>query len=143
VLTNEDKAAADARIGTRLALRERSALMGLIRACFARTQTWLQAGKYLNALVSDLPSRNGWTVAEQSGDLSPDETQRLLNRASWDEAAAMSQVRRYAAAGLDLAAPPAATEADDRGRARRDGPGKAGQRRRRASNGSTWAAPGG
>ena len=78
--------------------------MGLIRACFARTQTWLQAGKYLNALVSDLPSRNGWTVAEQSGDLSPDKTQRLLNRASWDEAAAMSQVRRYAAAGLDVAA---------------------------------------
>jgi len=104
VLTNEDKAAADARIGTQLALRERSALMGLIRACFARTQTWLQAGKYLNALVSDLPSRNGWTVAEQSGDLSPDKTQRLLNRASWDEAAAMSQVRRYAAAGLDVAA---------------------------------------
>ena len=30
--------------------------------------------------------------------------QRLLNRASWDEAAAMSQVRRYAAAGLDEAA---------------------------------------
>jgi hypothetical protein len=27
--------------------------MGLIRSCFARTQTWLQAGKYLNALVSD------------------------------------------------------------------------------------------
>jgi SRSO17 transposase len=30
--------------------------------------------------------------------------QRLLNRASWDEAAAMSKVRRYAAAGLDAAA---------------------------------------
>jgi SRSO17 transposase len=104
VLTNEDKAAADARVGARRALRERSALMGLIRACFARTQTWLQAGKVLNALVSDLPSRNGWTVAEQAGDRSPDKTQRLLNRASWDEAAAMSQVRRYAAAGLDVAA---------------------------------------
>ena len=41
--------------------------MGLLRSCFARTQTWLQAGKYLNALVSDLPSRNGWSVAEQPG----------------------------------------------------------------------------
>ena len=78
--------------------------MGLIRACFARTQTWLQAGKYLNALVSDVPSRNGWTVGEQGGDRSPDKAQRLLNRASWDEAAVMSQVRRYAAAGLDAAA---------------------------------------
>jgi SRSO17 transposase len=104
VLTNEYKAAADARIGARRALRERSVLVGLVRSCFARTQTWLQAGKYLNALVSDLPSRNGWTIAEQAGDRSPAKAQRLLNRASWDEAAAMSQVRRYAAAGLDAAA---------------------------------------
>jgi SRSO17 transposase len=104
VLTNEDKAAADARIGARRAVRERSALMGLLRSCFARTQTWLLAGKYLNALVSDLPSRNGWTIGEQAGDRSPARVQRLLNRASWDEAAAMSQVRRYAAAGLDAAA---------------------------------------
>ena len=104
VLTNEAKAAADARIGARRALRERSALVGLIRPCFARTQTWLQAGKYISALVSGLPSRNGWTVSEQAGDRSPARMQRLLNRASWDEAAAMSQVRRYAAAGLDAAA---------------------------------------
>ena len=50
--TNEDKAAAAARIGARRALRERSALLGLVRSCFARTQTWLTAGKYLNALVT-------------------------------------------------------------------------------------------
>jgi SRSO17 transposase len=104
VLTNEDKAAVDARIGAQRALRERSALMGLVRSCFARTQTWVQAAKYLDALVSGLPSRNGWTMAEQAGDRSPARMQRLLNRASWDEAAAMSQVRRYAAAGLDAAA---------------------------------------
>jgi SRSO17 transposase len=78
--------------------------MGLLRSCFARTQTWLQAGKYLNALASDLPSRNGWSVAEHAGDRTPSRSQRLLSRASWDEAAAMSQVRRYAAAGLDEAA---------------------------------------
>jgi SRSO17 transposase len=36
--------------------------------------------------------------------LSPARAQRLLNRASWDEAAAMSLIRRYAAAGLDDAA---------------------------------------
>jgi SRSO17 transposase len=78
--------------------------MGLLRLCFARTQTWLQAGKYVSALVSDLPSRNGWSVAEHAGDRTPDKSQRLLSRACWDEAAAMSQVRRYAAAGLDDAA---------------------------------------
>jgi SRSO17 transposase len=78
--------------------------MGLLRSCFARTQTWLQAGKYVSALASDLPSRNGWSVAEHAGDRSPGKAQRLLSRASWDEAAAMSQVRKYAAAGLDEAA---------------------------------------
>jgi SRSO17 transposase len=78
--------------------------MGLLRSCFVRTQTWLQAGKYVSALVSDLPSRNGWSVAEHAGDRTPGRSQRLLSRASWDETAAMSQVRRYAAAGLDEAA---------------------------------------
>jgi hypothetical protein len=78
--------------------------MGALRSCFARTQTWLQAGKYVSALDSELPSRNGWTVAEHSGDRSPDRAQRLLSRASWDEMAAMSLVRRHAVAGLDQAA---------------------------------------
>jgi hypothetical protein len=63
VRTNESKAAAAASIGARRAVRERSALMGLLRLCFARTQTWLPAGRYVSALVSDLPSRNGWSVA--------------------------------------------------------------------------------
>jgi SRSO17 transposase len=85
-------------------VRERSALLGRLRSCFSRTQTWLQAGKYVSALASDLPSRNGWSVAEHAGDRTPDRSQRLLSRASWDERAAMSQVRRYAAAGLDEAA---------------------------------------
>ena len=58
----------------------------------------------MNALASELPSRNGWAIAEQCGDRSPDRTQRLLNRAAWDELAAMSQVRKYAVAGLDAAA---------------------------------------
>jgi hypothetical protein len=57
--------------------------MGALRGCFARTQTWQQAGKYVSALVSELPRRNGWTMAELAGDRSPDRMQRLLNRASW------------------------------------------------------------
>ena len=36
-------------------------MMGALRSCFARTQTWLQAGKYVNALASELASRNGWS----------------------------------------------------------------------------------
>jgi SRSO17 transposase len=85
-------------------LRERRAVLEGLRSCFARTQTWLRAGRYVDALASELPSRNGWTVAEHAGDRSPDAMQRLLNRASWDEDKAMSLVRRHAVAGLDAAA---------------------------------------
>ena len=78
--------------------------MGALRSCFTRAQTWLQAGKYVSALASELPPRNGWSVAEHAGDRTPDRAQRLLNRTSWDEMAAMSQVRRHAVAALDHAA---------------------------------------
>jgi hypothetical protein len=54
--------------------------------------------------MSDLRRRNGWTIAERSGDRTPDRTQRLLNRAVWDAFAAMRVVRRFAVAGLDEAA---------------------------------------
>jgi SRSO17 transposase len=76
----------------------------LLRGCFARTESWLQAGKYVAAVASGVPKRNGWTIAEQAGDRTPQRTQRLLNRAAWDTSAAMGVVRRFAVAGLDEAA---------------------------------------
>ncbi len=78
--------------------------MGRLRPCFVRTQTWQHAVRYVSALVSEMPKRNGWTIAQHAGDRSPDRTQRLLNLASWDALGAMSQVRRFAAAGLEEAA---------------------------------------
>jgi SRSO17 transposase len=69
-----------------------------------RVEPWLQAGRYAAALMSQIPRRNGWTIAEHAGDRTPDKTQRLLNRAVWDTAAAMAVVRRFAVAGLDEAA---------------------------------------
>jgi SRSO17 transposase len=104
VKTTESKAAAAVRIGAGLARRKRIELLERLESCFARTGTWQQAGKYVSALVSELPKRNGWTIAEHVGDRSPDRTQRLLNRAAWDESAAMSEIRRFAAEGLDAAA---------------------------------------
>jgi SRSO17 transposase len=103
-MTNESKTAAAARIGAGLACRKRVELLGRLNRCFARAQTWLQAGKYVSALASELPARNGWSIAEQAGDRAPDKAQRLLNRAAWDELAAMSEVRKFAAAGLEEAA---------------------------------------
>jgi SRSO17 transposase len=64
----------------------------------------MQAAKYVAALASDLPTRNGWTIAQRVGDRAPQRTQRLLNRAAWDAFAAMGVVRRFAVAGLEEAA---------------------------------------
>jgi DDE superfamily endonuclease len=104
VRTTKPQAAAAARIGAALGRRKRAELLGLLRPCFARTEPWLQAGKYAAAVMSDLRRRNGWTIAERSGDRTPDRTQRLLSRAVWDTFAAMGVVRRFAVAGLDEAA---------------------------------------
>lgn len=79
-------------------------LMDRVRGCFARIEPWVQAREYVRAVSADLPERNGWTIAEWIGDRTPDKTQRLLNHAVWDTDGVMSQVRRYAVAGLDEAA---------------------------------------
>ena len=102
--STKSEAAAAVRIGAGLALRKQAELLGLLQPCFARTEPWLQAGKYVSALLSELPRVNGWSIARHGGERTPDKTQRLLNHASWDTPAAMSVVRRFAATGLDEAA---------------------------------------
>ena len=102
--TTTPKAAAVAKIGAALAARKRGELLRLGRPCVGRPEPWLQAGKYVSALVSDLPRRNGWTIAQRVGDRTPQRTQRLLNRAVWDASGAMGVVRAFAVAGLDEAA---------------------------------------
>jgi SRSO17 transposase len=104
VTSTRSEAPAAVRIGAGLALRKRSELLQLLRPCFARTEPWLQAGKYLAAVMSELPERNDWSIARHAGDTTPDKTQRLLNHASWDTSAAMGLVRRFAVAGLEEAA---------------------------------------
>ena len=104
VRTTSSETAASARIGAKTARRKRDELLGLLRPCFGRVEVFLQAGKYLGAVMSDIPERNGWSIARFSGDGTPDRTQRLLNHASWDASAAMGVVRRFGAAGLEAAA---------------------------------------
>jgi hypothetical protein len=140
VQATRSKAAAAVRIGTQLALRKRAELLEGLRPCFARVEPWLQAGKYLRAVMRELPGLNGWSIARDAGDATPDRTQRLLNHASWDPQATMGVVRRFAAAGLDEAARKgrrrglAAGALEETGKSTappRPGPGA-----------STWAAPG-
>ncbi|MEV0167347.1 IS701 family transposase [Nonomuraea fuscirosea] len=80
--------------------------MTALAPMFTRIEPRLQAAKYIRAVMSELPRRNGWTIAEWIGDRRPDATQRLLNRARWDTAGAMSTIRRFALARLDAAARP-------------------------------------
>lgn len=49
----------------------------------------------MNGLISDLPRKNGWSIAEHAGDATPDRTQRLLNHAVWDHDRVLGVVRRY------------------------------------------------
>jgi SRSO17 transposase len=104
VANKKTKAAAAARIGADLARRKRDALLERLQPCFKRIEPFLQVRKYVRAVMSDLPTRNGWSVAEFAGDLSPGKSQRLLSHASWDAFAAMSQVRKFAVEGLEEAA---------------------------------------
>jgi SRSO17 transposase len=87
-----------------LAGRKSGELSERLRWCFRRIEPFVQARKYMRAVMSELPKRNGWTVAEHVGDRTPNRTQRLLNRAVWDETGAMSEVARFAVSGLEEAA---------------------------------------
>src|SRR5699024_4803152 len=78
-----------------LAVSNLAELHGRLRPCFARSEAYTQAGRYVTGLMSDLPRKNGWTLAEHAGDARPDGMQRLLNHAVWDEQQAMRAVRSF------------------------------------------------
>jgi len=94
------EAAAAAIIVGQRAAANLAELHGRLKPCFARAQPFGQTEKYLSGLMSDLPRKNGRTLAEHAGDLSPNKTQRLLNRAVWDQDTAMGVVRGFVAEHL-------------------------------------------
>ena len=74
--------------------------MGCLAGCFARVEPRRQARKYVTGLLSDLPRKSCWALAEQAGDATPDRMQRLLERAAWDAPEAMREVRTFVVSGL-------------------------------------------
>jgi hypothetical protein len=42
-----------------------------LRSCFRRIEPFVQARKYMRAVMSEMPTRNGWTIAEHVGDRTP------------------------------------------------------------------------
>ena len=63
---------------------------------FGRKEPRAQATKYLRGLMSSVPRKNSWQVAEAIGDRTPDATQRLLYQAKWSADAARDQLLEFA-----------------------------------------------
>ncbi|MBA3488036.1 MAG: IS701 family transposase, partial [Longispora sp.] len=109
----KNEAAAAAMVEAEAASQYLGELMGAMGSCFRRREPRLQARKYVRALMSDLPRKNCWTIAEHAGDATPDKMQHLLARAHWDTMAAMGVVRGFATS--HLACPEAVAVLDESG----------------------------
>jgi SRSO17 transposase len=60
---------------------------------FGRAEPRAQVREYVSGLVAGLERKNGWTLAEWAGQVSPDGMQRLLRRADWDVGGVRDDVR--------------------------------------------------
>jgi SRSO17 transposase len=70
-------------------------LLGRVAGRFARVDLRQRARAFVRGLLSDLPRKNCWTIAEYAGDPNPDGMQHLLARAVWDQDAVRDDVRAY------------------------------------------------
>lgn len=73
---------------------------------FARPEVHQHALLYLQALLSDIPRKNGWQIAEQARLARPYGIQRLLSRAVWDHEAVRDTLRGLVCQALH---PPSST----------------------------------
>ena len=62
---------------------------------FGRAEPRARVREYVSGLVTGLERKNGWTLAEWAGEVSPDGMQRLLRRADWDVDGVRDDVRAY------------------------------------------------
>src|SRR5215831_730368 len=62
---------------------------------FGRSEPRARVREYVSGLVAGLERKNGWTLAERAGEVSPDGMQRLLRRADWDVDGVRDDVRDY------------------------------------------------
>jgi len=60
---------------------------------------------YLQAVLSDVPRKNGWQIAEQARQASPYGMQRLLSAAVWDQDAVRDDLRALVTASLSAPQP--------------------------------------
>ncbi|MEU8307893.1 IS701 family transposase [Actinomadura sp. NPDC048955] len=67
----------------------------MIAARFARVESRRLVGDAVLGLMSDLPVKNCWTLAEHAGHESPDRLQHLLRKAKWDDDGVREDLRGY------------------------------------------------
>jgi len=71
-------------------------LIHRIQHRFARRETFQRMQRYVQGLMSQVKRRNGWQLAEQMGEPTPDGMQRLLNTARWDVDSVRDDIQSYA-----------------------------------------------
>ncbi len=71
------------------------AVVELIAGRFGRSEPRQRVGTYLRGLLAGLERKNGWTLAEHAGAVSPDGMQRLLRTADWDVDGVRDDLRGY------------------------------------------------
>lgn len=67
---------------------------------FARAEPRKRALAYLQGLLSSVERKNGWQLAEEAGEVTPDGMQRLLNTAHWNADAVRDDLIAYVKAYL-------------------------------------------
>jgi SRSO17 transposase len=71
-----------------------------IASGFARAEPRARVLAYLRGLLGQSERKNGWTLAEAAGEVSPDGMQRLLRTADWNAHAVRDELRSYVIEGL-------------------------------------------
>src|SRR3989440_12748960 len=66
-----------------------------VASYFARPEPRRHALLYLQAVLSEIPRKNSWQVAEHARQARPYGMQRLLSRAVWDEDGVRDDLRSY------------------------------------------------
>src|SRR6266571_7702121 len=62
---------------------------------FARPEPLDHALLYLQAILSEIPRKNGWQIAEYARQLRPYGMQRLLSRTIWDQDGVRDELRTF------------------------------------------------
>lgn len=71
------------------------ALAAGIAPHFTRREAWLRGVSVIRGLLSSVERKNSWQLAEAQGESSPYCLQHFMGKADWDEAAVLSEVRKW------------------------------------------------